>query len=544
MFCERCGAETPEDARFCEQCGTDISSAKNPAADVPPEAPRRGNPFVSALVALVLFVLLLASVGLMAFVVAGGALPWTGASHHGMPAGEDADANRSEKPDSGESREIREGASYDEISAAVGSRKSVRMEHVSTDVSEYPLVKAYFSVRDDAGKDVSLDHPAVAVREGIAGGGDAAREVRSFAHVDGREGISISLVADKSGSMDFDLPEVKSILTKFVRGLDFAHGDEAQLIAFDNYVMYMCSYSNSEDRLTTGISNMEPYGQTALYDALRDAVRDAGDRRGARCVVAFTDGADNVSTCGASEVEKLARDLSVPVYVIGTHRADKADLEPLAKATGGRYWDISGVRELGNALDAIAEAERSLYCVEYVSDESVPADARRRLSCVVVDDALGCEAKAEVTPVAVGGDRHPSRYEVVKEDISWTDANVEAMRKGGHLVTIGDQEEMDLMSQMAEDAGLQFAWMGGYTSTRGGSAFGHWVTGEPFDYQSWYPGEPSRNDHDGTPEMYLMLWRVKGVWSWNDERNAPYEESSMDYMQGKVGYIIEYEDAA
>ena len=75
MFCERCGAEVPEDARFCEQCGTDISSAKNPAADVPPEAPRRGNPFVSALVALVLFVLLLAAVGLMAFVVAGGALP-------------------------------------------------------------------------------------------------------------------------------------------------------------------------------------------------------------------------------------------------------------------------------------------------------------------------------------------------------------------------------------------------------------------------------------------------------------------------------------
>ena len=99
---------------------------------------------------------------------------------------------------------------------------------------------------------------------------------------------------------------------------------------------------------------------------------------------------------------------------------------------------------------------------------------------------------------------------------------------------------MDELVRMCEGAGVKYCWIGGYTSVRNGTAFGHWITGEPFSYTAWYPGEPSRNDKDGTPEFYLMLWKVEDAWSWNDQRDDVLQ-SGLPYFTGNIGYICEYE---
>ena len=101
---------------------------------------------------------------------------------------------------------------------------------------------------------------------------------------------------------------------------------------------------------------------------------------------------------------------------------------------------------------------------------------------------------------------------------------------------------MDLLTEMATQSGLKYLWIGGYTSVRDNQAFGHWTTGEPFDYTAWFPGEPSRNDKDGTPEFYLMLWYVQDYWSWNDQRDDVINDTGLSYFLGNTGYICEYED--
>ena len=68
---------------------------------------------------------------------------------------------------------------------------------------------------------------------------------------------------------------------------------------------------------------------------------------------------------------------------------------------------------------------------------------------------------------------------------------------GGHLATITSQAEMDELAALVDAQDIKNAWIGGYTSVRNGAAFGHWITGEVFDFAKWYPGEPSRNDKDG-----------------------------------------------
>ncbi len=133
-----------------------------------------------------------------------------------------------------------------------------------------------------------------------------------------------------------------------------------------------------------------------------------------------------------------------------------------------------------------------------------------------------------------------STYEVVKADISWEDAYDDAKRKGGHLITITSPEEMRRAIELAESKELKYVWLGGYSHVNGDYVQAHWITDEPFSYSKWHEGEPSGVDEDGQFEKYLMMWYLNDEWTWNDQRNDP--ASAVNYMDGYLGYIIEYEE--
>lgn len=149
----------------------------------------------------------------------------------------------------------------------------------------------------------------------------------------------------------------------------------------------------------------------------------------------------------------------------------------------------------------------------------------------------------EATTIAETTREKVSSYMTVIADASWSQANADAVARGGHLVTITTQEEMDRMVAYASEAGLKYVWIGGFTSIgNDGAVYGHWTTGEPFEYQMWYPGEPSGKDLDGTLESCLMLWNAEGIWSWNDQRDDVVNGSGLSYFKGKTGYIVEFEE--
>ena len=415
------------------------------------------------------------------------------------------------------------------------------LDFVSSDVTDYPYVRLYFGLNDQRGQPITLSSFDGSVTETIADGTEIERTIRSIERLDGNQGISIDIVADKSGSMQYDLGTMQTIMSDFVRSLDYSVGDEAEILSFDSYVMYMCTYTQDRNLLLNGISNMTPYGDTALYDALVTGIKNAGSRRGARCVIGFTDGEDNMSVYTPEEVIRLAQDREVPVYLIGTGSANSSLLSYIADATGGYYWDAYDIYDVSEILSLIYRGQKDMYCVEYKSDPKADPYAARTVTCSITDGYYTGNANRlpfRATPV-IQTAPHTSRYELVKADVSWQEANEACILKGGHLATISSKEEMNELVQMCEKAGLKYCWLGGYTSVRNGTAFGHWITGEQFDYTCWYPGEPSRNDLDGTPEFYLMLWKVEDSWSWNDQRNDVV--SDYKYFKGIIGYICEYE---
>jgi VWFA-related protein len=422
---------------------------------------------------------------------------------------------------------------------------------VSTDVSEYPTVKVYLRVSNAAtGENVDgLGIHSFTLSERVQGGEYLAREIRSATPLKDNAGLHIDLVADKSDSISLsDMAKIQSVMTEFVSQLHYSVGDKAELLAFDSIVQQMCYYTDDVDLLTRGIYNMSTDGLTAFYDAVYSGVTNAALQGGARCVIAFTDGQDNRSRYTANQVIQYANEKQVPVYIIGVGSAVEAStLRSIAQNTGGRYWYIDDLYDLQEIFNQIYEEQKQLYVVEYDSDASLDSYLTRDLSVQV--SGGGCRGSGEMTVTPVrsiydnGGSSHTSRYQLVKECLSWEDASQRCQEMGGHLATITSQDEMDLLVSMAEDAGCKYLWLGGYTSyDNSGNVFGHWVTGEDFSYQAWAADEPSRVDQDGTEEWYIMLWNIPslGGWTWNDQRNDP--AAAVPSMVDEMAFICEFEE--
>lgn len=540
MFCPNCGHYNEDDSAFCENCGYSLKDVQfeqnasksiqengnNPVGFQPEKKSKK--PLIITLIVIICAALVIA--GLFLFI-------------RKNPVNQKADSSQSSETASAKTKKA-ELKDYASIAKAAKDNKQGTLSFVSSDMSAYPDVKLYYSYQDDDGDPLILSSPTAGIKEKISNGSEIERKVKKIERLKGNQGLSIDIVADKSSSMTDDMDAMKKVMKQFVSSLDFKSGDRAEIISFDSYIMYMCTYTDDLTNLKNGISNMSPYGDTALYDALITGINNAGGRTGAKCVIAFTDGEDNQSTHTADEVISLAKKKEVPVYIIGTASSDFSTLENIAEETGGTFTTIDQISDMSDIMDQIYSNRKDLYCVEYESDQSADPYAARTVSCAVVDNKYGGESD-EVSFTAtkpITQASHSSRYEAVKKDISWTDANNECLKKGGHLVTITSKAEEDKVSQLAQSAGIKYCWIGGYTSVRNDQAYGHWITGEDFNqYTNWYAGEPSRNDLDGTPEFYLMLWNIKGQWSWNDQRDDVVN-SGIKYFAGNVGYIIEYED--
>lgn len=539
MFCPNCGKKIGDNDAFCEFCGskTDLGSKSKPdfkpdfatnglQPQSPPQPPKKSS--TAMIIALLSFMLI--------FCLVGGTLGIMYIRGIGPFDKGEAVTIEDQEEDDG-SGDI----GYNELKELADSLPDVNLDLKSYDVSDYPTVKLYFTVEDNSGNPVELKNPKGAIMETIKGQEELEQKVLTLKRLKGNTGISIDLVADKSASMEGDLSSMKSIMNSFVSNLDYDTGDRAELIAFDSFVMYMCTYTNDVDYLQNGISNMSTYGQTALYDALYEGVRNAGNQEGAHCVIAFTDGEDNSSTHTINEVLNLAEQYSVPIYIVGTAVADSNSLEMIASTSGGMYWSIDTIDDLDSILNEVYNKNKDMYCLTYKSTTGDYANIEREISFIIGDDSYMTESSDSFTPAELAEKTtHASRYELVTGDVSWTQANEDAIKKGGHLISITSEDENNEAVALAEQAGIEYVWIGGYTSERDNSVYGHWVTGEEFSYTNWYDGEPSRNDLDGEPEFYLMLWHVGDKWTWNDQRNDPI--SMLDYFKGKTGYIIEYEN--
>lgn len=133
---------------------------------------------------------------------------------------------------------------------------------------------------------------------------------------------------------------------------------------------------------------------------------------------------------------------------------------------------------------------------------------------------------------------HQTYYQIFSGDVSWTDAKNACSELGGRLAVINTQDEFIMVSQLAQQTGVQGVWVGCHRE----NGFLLWETQEPVGTMTWADREPSYVDsRDGAAEDYVMLWNTGNGWAYIDCRNDPVRGDPAIY-HGVIGYVCEFEN--
>jgi hypothetical protein len=122
--------------------------------------------------------------------------------------------------------------------------------------------------------------------------------------------------------------------------------------------------------------------------------------------------------------------------------------------------------------------------------------------------------------------------------IIWADARDAAaasLRCGqpGHLVTITSQEEQNFLVGAFGAGPLGTKWLGAFQPISTAIATGwEWVTGEPFSFAQWNPGEPNNGNYGPLGYEDAAVFWTGGKWN-----DAP----SLYPHYGAGGYVIEWD---
>jgi Ca-activated chloride channel homolog len=169
------------------------------------------------------------------------------------------------------------------------------------------------------------------------------------------EGARVLLLVDASGSMNGALKTTSSrtAAVQILAALDSQ--DEVALAGFDHKYWGVVAFTRDRAAIQKAFDELEPFGATALHDALDRAAHDlASHGAGRRAVVVITDGVDTASQAQADAVIARSRALDVPIYAVNVvspldDPASETFLggdQPAAATSGGavlaRYATLSG----------------------------------------------------------------------------------------------------------------------------------------------------------------------------------------------------------
>ncbi|HEY2153472.1 MAG TPA: VWA domain-containing protein [Vicinamibacterales bacterium] len=200
---------------------------------------------------------------------------------------------------------------------------------------------------------------------------------------------TVGLVIDASSSMRNKMGEVQAAALAFARSSN--PEDELFALRFNDDVDDAVPgrkflLAEDAEAIAAAIGTLKPDGQTALYDALLEALERLGSATRARkALVVISDGGDNASQAKLADVLARARRSNAAIYTVGVFDRDDDDRNPgvlksLAEATGALRFLPQSPGELLRACVQIAHEIRSGYTIGYVPPDKDGAFHRVRVA--------------------------------------------------------------------------------------------------------------------------------------------------------------------
>lgn len=265
------------------------------------------------------------------------------------------------------------------------------------DASQFPRITVYVSVTDAAGEPVAVDPGQIVLQEN--GVPVALEEVRAIGEGESTA-LATLLVVDISGSMNQagKLGGARAAAEVYVRGMQ--PGDQVGLLVFNTSSHLLQPLTSDQQALLRAIEDLRAGEDTAMYDALVEAVAVLEPLSGRKAVIALTDGMDNRSLRTPQEVLALIGTGGLSISTIGLGDPsvqgvsqgglDEAALRSLAAGAGGTYAIAEDPAALRTVYERYSRALHREYALTYTTAASLRDGLNRSLSV-----SLGGAAAAE-----------------------------------------------------------------------------------------------------------------------------------------------------
>jgi len=217
---------------------------------------------------------------------------------------------------------------------------------------------------------------------------ERAAELPASEKPDAFVGANVFILFDTSNFMYRGFVYAEDAIADFVRGLDRA--DSVAVYTFSRNLSRAAMLTRDRYEAIAGLRKSVAGDDTALYNSLLLALRDAAKVPGRRVVIVFSNGPDNASMVAPDDVRVVAEDEGIPIYVISTNEVNKDPVSSgvfrrIAQRTGGKaYWAQTWQKQV-EAFEDIREDLGNSYTVTYYPAPN-PNEGFRSIAVEIVSD--------------------------------------------------------------------------------------------------------------------------------------------------------------
>ncbi len=201
-------------------------------------------------------------------------------------------------------------------------------------------------------------------------------------------GTNVFVLFDTSNYMYRGFVYASDAIADFIRGLDRA--DSVAVYTYSRNLKRDAPLSHERLDAIFGLRKAVAGDESALYNCLLLTLRDAAKVPGRKVVIVFSNGPDNASMVAPSDVQAVAEDEGIPIYVISTNEVNKDPISSsvfkrISTRTGGKSYFAKTWQKQVEAFESIREDLGNSYTVTYYPQPN-PNEGFRKISVEVVSD--------------------------------------------------------------------------------------------------------------------------------------------------------------
>jgi Ca-activated chloride channel family protein len=254
------------------------------------------------------------------------------------------------------------------------------------DTSNFPQVMVYVSVTDAEGEPFGVEPSRLVLEEN----GVAIQTDHMMGQADVVEDITTLLVFDVSGSMNSygKLTTAKAAARAYVEQM--RPGDKVGLLTFNTAVTYVQPITTDSSALIEAIDRLRAEDDTAMYDALSEAVDILAEESGRTAIITLTDGMDNRSAFSLADVMQQIGPRGTTISTVGLGDPEQRDattagldipaLQEVASESGGEYAYVNDEDRLTALYQRFARVLQSEYVLTYTSPSTLRDGLMRQLT--------------------------------------------------------------------------------------------------------------------------------------------------------------------